>query len=161
MVTNSAESKLPVQCKEVTSNPILQATKSANMADVLIVDDNADIRDLLAAILQVDGHQVREASNGREGLDFVAARPPDLILLDVEMPVLNGPEMAQGLFLRDFGDEKIPIILLSGIVGLQEVAEVIGTPYFLAKPYSPEALLRMVDWALREHIPPRPKLGVR
>jgi CheY-like chemotaxis protein len=131
------------------------------MADVLIVDDNADIRDLLAAILQAAGHKVREASNGREGLDLVAERPPDLALLDVEMPVLNGPEMAHGLFLRNFGDEKIPIILLSGIVGLQEVAEVVGTPYFLAKPYSPEALLRLVDWALREHIPPRPKLGVR
>ena len=115
----------------------------------------------MAAILQAAGHEVREASNGREGLDLVAQRPPDLALLDVEMPVLNGPEMAHGLFLRNFGFEKIPIILLSGIVGLQEVAEVVGTPYFLAKPYSPGALLRMVDWALREKIAPRPKLEVR
>src|SRR5262245_19991897 len=102
------------------------------MADVLIVDDNADLRELLAIILESAGHQVRRAGNGREGLDLVRERPPDITLLDVEMPVLNGPEMAYGLFLRNQGDEKIPIVLVSGIVGLSEVARVVGTPYFLA-----------------------------
>jgi CheY-like chemotaxis protein len=126
------------------------------MADVLIVDDNADLRDLLAAILESAGHKVRKAGNGRQGMDLVAERTPDLALLDVEMPVLNGPEMAYGLFLRDQGDERIPIVLLSGIVGLS--AKVVGTPYFLTKPYSPEALLGIVNRALREHVSPSPQL---
>ena len=128
------------------------------MADVLIVDDNADLRDLLAGLLESAGHKVRKAGNGRQGMDLVSQRTPDLALLDVEMPVLNGPEMAYGLFLRDHGDERIPIILLSGIVGLSEVAKVVGTPYFLTKPYSPEALLGIVNRALTEHISPSPRL---
>jgi DNA-binding NtrC family response regulator len=131
------------------------------MANVLIADDSPDIRTLLAIALQFAGHNVREVSNGREGLDAVRESMPDLVLLDVEMPILNGPEMAYELFLRDSGDENIPVILLSGVVGLNEVAAKVGTPYFLGKPYSVERLLEMIERALREHIPPRPTLGAR
>jgi CheY-like chemotaxis protein len=130
-----------------------------SMADILIVDDSSDIRSLIGAIVETAGHQVREAGDGRRGLEVVAERAPDLVLLDVEMPVLNGPEMAYQLFLRNRGDEKIPLILQSGIVGLVEIADMVGTPYFLQKPYSPEALLEMVDLALQEQIAPRPRLG--
>jgi CheY-like chemotaxis protein len=131
------------------------------MAEMLIVDDNEDIRGLLAVILESAGHQVREASDGREGLDRVAEQRPDLILLDVEMPILTGPEMAYGLFLRNRGDEMIPIVLLSGIVGLSTVAATVGTPYFLPKPYDPERLLRLIDRALHDRTPPRPLLEAR
>jgi CheY-like chemotaxis protein len=127
------------------------------MADVVIVDDNTDIRELSAAILQMAGHEVREARDGREGLSLVAEHAPDVALVDVEMPVLTGSEMTYGLFLRNRGDETIPIVLLSGVVGLSEVADFVGTPYFLTKPYSPDALLQMVDRALQEHVSPRPR----
>jgi CheY-like chemotaxis protein len=129
------------------------------MADMLIVDDDRDIRDLVTVILRMAGHEVREAPNGREGLDRVADRRPDVAVVDVDMPILNGPEMAYALFLRNAGDEKIPIILVSGAVGLPKLAESVGTPYFLAKPYSPDALLRVVDLAVKERIPPRPRLA--
>jgi CheY-like chemotaxis protein len=131
------------------------------MADVLIVDDSATIRDLLTAILEAEGHRVREARDGREALDLLAQRIPDLALLDVEMPILTGPEMAYEMFVRDCGLEEIPIILLSGIVGLPELAAAVGTPYFLAKPYSVEALLRVVNQALRERAAPHPNLEAR
>jgi len=127
------------------------------MADVLIVEDNQDLASLLAEILRVAGHEPREAHNGREGLDRVAEKMPSLIILDVEMPVLTGPEMAYGLFLRNCGDEKIPIILLSGVVGLPRIAAGVGTPYFLSKPYSVEGILQLVERALRERVPPRPQ----
>jgi len=133
----------------------------ADMANVLIVDDNADIRMLVASMVEMAGHEVREASDGRKGLEAAAEHPPDLMLLDVEMPILTGPELAYELFLRNFGLEKIPIILLSGIVGLGEVAEKVGTPYFLGKPYSPEALLHLINRALHEQISPRPHMEVR
>jgi CheY-like chemotaxis protein len=131
------------------------------VADVLIVDDNSDIRTLLAAIVEMAGHTVHEASDGREGLIAIRKRSPDIVLLDVEMPVLSGPEMAYELFLRDCGDEKIPVVLLSGVVGLPEVASMVGTPYFLQKPYQPEALLVLMDRALHEHTPPRPRMHAR
>jgi CheY-like chemotaxis protein len=131
------------------------------MADILIVDDSSDIRGLLGAIVEMAGHNVREASDGRRGLQAVSERAPDVVLLDVEMPVLSGPEMAYQLFLRNCGDEKIPVILQSGIVGLLEIADMVGTPYFLQKPYTPEALLDMVARALQEQIAPRPRMGAR
>jgi CheY-like chemotaxis protein len=128
------------------------------MAHLVIVDDDADLRDLLGTILQAHGHAVREAQNGQEGLELVADQTPDLLLVDVEMPVLDGPGMAYGLLFRDWGDENIPIVLLSGMVGLPQLADSLGTPYFLAKPYSLDALVRLVNRALHERVPPRPRL---
>jgi CheY-like chemotaxis protein len=127
------------------------------MADILIVDDSSDLRTLLVLIVETAGHRFREASNGREGLEAVTRCTPDLVLLDVEMPVLSGPEMACELFLRDCGAENIPVVLISGAVGLPEIAGMVGTPYFLRKPYSAEALLKMIDLALKEKIAPRPR----
>jgi len=127
------------------------------LADLLVADDNRDNLELLAIILEAVGHGVRKAENGLKALELAITRIPDLALLDVEMPVLTGPEMAYELFLRNCGAEKIPVVLLSGVVGLREVATIVGTPYFLAKPYSMDALLQMVDRALRERIAPQPR----
>lgn len=128
------------------------------MADLLIVDDDMDVGDLLADLLRDEGHEVRIARNGREGLAMVKARRPDLVLLDVEMPGLNGPEMAYAMFLHDMGLEQIPILLLSGVLGLSEVARLVGTPYFLAKPYDMKHLRAFIAEALVERIPPHPQL---
>jgi len=128
------------------------------MADILIVDDDIDIADVLAVILISHGHEVRVARNGEEGLSLVYARKPDLVLLDVEMPVLGGPEMAYRIFVHDLGYEEVPIILTSGVLDLPRVAAAVGTPYYLAKPYLIDALLPLVDRALRERIPPVPRL---
>jgi len=68
------------------------------MAEILIVDDTADIRTLLELMVRMAGHQVREASDGRKGLEAIAERPPDLVLLDVEMPILNGPKWLTNYF---------------------------------------------------------------
>jgi CheY-like chemotaxis protein len=127
------------------------------VANILIVDDNSDNLELLTLILEAAGHEVETAADGLKGLEAVTRRIPDVVLLDVEMPVLSGPEMAFELFLRNCGDEKIPLLLLSGIVGLDEVAAVVGTPYSLRKPYSPEALLQIIDRALQEKTAPQPR----
>jgi CheY-like chemotaxis protein len=128
------------------------------MADLLIVDDDQDTADALAELLACEGHELQVARDGLEGLERVRSGPVDLILLDVEMPRLTGPEMAYRLFLRDLGDEKIPIVLLSGKLDLQRVAATVGTPYFLAKPYTVDALLALVDEALTQRTPPHPRL---
>jgi CheY-like chemotaxis protein len=126
------------------------------MADLLVVDDDPDVGELLVDLFTIAGHGCRVAHNGQEGLDLVAVRAPDLLLLDVEMPVLDGPEMAYRLYMRDAGDEKIPIILVSGCVELSSIAATVGTPYYLTKPTSFENMQRLVDRALVERIPPRP-----
>jgi len=129
------------------------------MADLLIVDDDMDVADLLGEALEHRGHDIRIARDGEEGLRELSIRIPDLVLLDVEMPVLGGPEMAYQMFIRDLGLESIPIVLLSGVVDLENVAARVGTPYFLGKPYSLNALFSLCERALAERTPPRPVVG--
>lgn len=128
------------------------------MADILVVDDDMDVGDLLADMMRDEGHQVRVARNGREGFTIIRERRPDLVLLDVEMPMLTGPEMAYAMFLHDAGLEEIPVVLVSGVLDLPRVAASVGTPYFLAKPYGFDKLLTIVGKALAERIPPKPRI---
>ena len=125
------------------------------MADILIVDDDEDLSDTLAELLLDLGHDVRVAHDGCEGLSLLDQRTlPALVILDVEMPVLDGPGMAVEMLLQDVGKETIPIVLISGFVDLRSVAEKIGTPYFAPKPCSLDTLLDLVDRALSERAAP-------
>jgi DNA-binding NtrC family response regulator len=111
---------------------------------------------MLADVLRDEGHTVRVAGDGLQGLVALEERLPDAVLLDVEMPLLTGPEMALRMFLRDCGQEAIPIILQSGVKDLPSVAALVNTPYFLSKPFTVEEMLRLVGRALQERVPPQP-----
>jgi CheY-like chemotaxis protein len=127
------------------------------MANVLIVDDNSETVELTAELLESAGHCITRGFNGEEGLKSLNVGPlPDCILLDVDMPVLSGPEMAHRMLLHDAGEETIPILLVSGRNDLSEVAGRMGTPYFLRKasPDYGEALLKILDRALQERRAP-------
>jgi DNA-binding response OmpR family regulator len=126
------------------------------VADLLLVDDDPDLTELLGALLEAAGHTVRFARDGEQGLALVETRHPDLVLLDIEMPRLTGPEMSYRMFVRDMGQEKIPILLLSGVTNLDKIARFVGTPYFLAKPYAIEAVLGLVARAVVERCAPVP-----
>jgi DNA-binding response OmpR family regulator len=125
--------------------------------DLLLVEDELDIAIPLKMFLEIEGYSVRRAENGQAGLNEISKRFPDLILLDVEMPKLTGPQMAISLLIEDCGRENIPILLLSGVNNLTEVARRIGTPYFLAKPFSFDELAAVLKKALRERVIPRPQ----
>ena len=127
------------------------------MADVLVIDDDIDSAEVLAEIMADAGHQVRIGYNGEDGLRLAAERVPELALLDVEMPVLDGPGMAYEMFLRDMGMELVPVVLLSGVPALDHVAAEVGTPYFLGKPYRYEQLVGLVARALAERVAPQPR----
>jgi CheY-like chemotaxis protein len=127
------------------------------MANVLIVDDNSDTVELSTNLLESAGHKVRKGRNGEEGLKSLLAGPlPDCVVLDVDMPVLGGPGMAHRMLLHDAGEEKIPIVLVSGSDDLPDVARRMGTPYFLRKATHQygETLLKLVERALRERRAP-------
>jgi len=124
------------------------------MADLLLVDDDRDIADTIADFLRDQGHRVRVAANGAEGLRLLDEGYPDVVLLDVEMPVLDGPRMAHRMFLYDVGREQVPILFLSGVADLDRVAAHVGTPYYLPKPFSLDRLLHMLARALRERMAP-------
>jgi DNA-binding NtrC family response regulator len=126
------------------------------MASLLIIDDDLDGADALSEMMRFEGHEVRVGYNGEEGLRLARERLPDLALLDVEMPLLDGPGMAHQMLIRNMGLESIPVVLLSGVINLKDVAAQIGTPYFLGKPYRYEDILTLVKRALTEHRAPRP-----
>jgi CheY-like chemotaxis protein len=104
------------------------------MANILVVDDDVHVMKAEAQLLTLAGHQVLKARTGQEGLEVLKREPmPDCIVLDVEMPVMSGPEMAYAMLLHDAGQELIPILLVSGRSDLATVAARIGTRYFLSK----------------------------
>jgi CheY-like chemotaxis protein len=132
------------------------------MAAVLLVDDDSDMTELLADFLRAEGHVVWVARDGAEGFSILKGNNrPDLILLDVDMPVLTGPEMAHAVVVHDMGLEHIPVVLVSGSLDLRAVSAAVGTPYYLAKPYDLEQLAGLIQRVLAEREPPRPAQAVR
>lgn len=104
-------------------------------ADVLVVDDDERNRRLLCKRLEVDGYSCRQAANGRDALQAVAALPPDLILLDIMMPEMDGFEVVTRL-KQEEGSRTIPVIM---ITALEDKASVIralssGAEEYLTKP---------------------------
>jgi excisionase family DNA binding protein len=108
---------------------------------VLIVDDDAALRRYLRTSLESEGYAVQEAGSAEEGLAALEHEPPDLILLDVMMPKVDGWEMLR-LVQERHGVGAIPVIMFSGQVaeGSAEAADR-GAQAFLGKPFDPEQLI--------------------
>ena len=117
---------------------------------VLIVDDDPNLREFLRANLEMDGYQVREAGSAEEGLAALDDEPPDLILLDVMMPQVDGWEMLR-LVRERHGVASIPVVMFSGKVDDEDVAaaQERGADAFIGKPFDPEQLLASTKQLLR------------
>ena len=123
-------------------------TQEGNLANILIVEDDLEIADAVAELLTPAGHTTRTACNGVEGLRMVAERHPDLILLDIEMPILDGPGMVEALVLQRGGQPPIPIVLVSAAHNIRKIAGWVGTPHYLKKPFSVDQMIEVVNLAL-------------
>src|ERR1700748_2985133 len=120
-------------------------------ADILVVDDEVDIRELVAGILSDEGYAVRTASNSEEALAGIRARKPSLLVLDIWM---QGGGM-DGLELLDLVkelDPDLPVIMISGHGNIETAVSAIkcGAYDFLEKPFKSDRLLLVVERAL-EH----------
>jgi excisionase family DNA binding protein len=117
---------------------------------VLIVDDDARLREFVRVNLEMDGYSVREAASAAEGLAALEEEPPDLILLDVMMPEVDGWEMLRRVRERH-GVDSIPVIMFSGKVDdrTAEAAEERGAQAFIGKPFDPQQLIRSTKQLLR------------
>ena len=113
---------------------------------VLTIEDQADIRRLIRMTLEFKGYDVIEAGNGPEGLDLARRRRPDLILLDVMMPGMDGLTVSRTL-LADPDLRRIPVVMLSalGAAGDIEAGKSTGVAEYLVKPFSPWQLLDVVQ----------------
>lgn len=115
---------------------------------VLIVDDDAGLRDFLRSNLEIEGYIVREAASAEDGLSVLEDEPPDLILLDVMMPGMSGWEMLRRV-QEKHGVGAIPVIMFSGKVEAGAEAEERGAQAFIGKPFDPEQLLASTRQLLR------------
>ena len=89
-----------------------ESTMISESATILIVEDEQDIRELLAYNLEKEGYATVQAADGKEGLDLARSRKPDLILLDLMLPKMDGLAVCRELE-RDSGTVRIPIIMLT------------------------------------------------
>ena len=117
---------------------------------ILVVEDMESLADALRALLEHEGFQVAVARNGLEGLQAVYKQRPDLLLLDVNLPGLDGLEVCRRL-RRNPETAQLPILMLSGkveeadkVVGLE-----VGADDYITKPFSPKELIARVKSHLR------------
>jgi CheY-like chemotaxis protein len=111
-------------------------------ARVLVVEDDPDLAALEAEVLKLRGHEVDVASNGREALEAVDRARPDLILLDMKMPVMNGREFADEYRRRE--PSTAPIVVVTAADDAQRRAAEVGASGWIAKPFDPDALVEQV-----------------
>jgi CheY-like chemotaxis protein len=109
---------------------------------VLVVDDDPDIRELVLQVLSDEGYEVLAAPNGRVALIFAAEHPPDLILLDYNMPVCDAPEFAAAYHLGP--EPHAPIVLITAATDVARRARELQATGALGKPFDLDALLAAV-----------------
>jgi excisionase family DNA binding protein len=107
---------------------------------VLVVDDDSRLREFIRVNLEMEGYTVREAESADAGLAAIEDQAPDLVLLDVMMPNVNGWEMLQRMQERH---GSIPVIMFSGKVDEQSLSQAAerGARGFLGKPFDPQQLI--------------------
>jgi len=114
---------------------------------ILVIDDDRDMIKILRARLEKDGYDVVVASNGVEGMEEIKKQKPDLILLDLGLPIMDGYTMLKELKRSDLYKD-IPIIVLSGRKKVKELIELEGVVDFLAKPFGQGELNNRIQWHL-------------
>lgn len=114
---------------------------------ILIVDDELELRGMVRRYLESEGFEIVEASNGAEGLDRIRATSPDLVILDIGLPDVDGIELLRQIR----GRSEVPVIMLTAraeeidrVVGLS-----VGADDYVTKPFSPRELVARIKAVLR------------
>jgi two-component system, cell cycle response regulator DivK len=118
---------------------------------ILVVEDQEDLRGVLRDLLLGSGYAVLEAADGQSGIATAKSDRPDLILMDIQMPVLDGYEATRQI-KADPALEATPIIAVSSFAmkGDEEKARAAGRDHYVTQPYSPMQLLRVIRVILGE-----------
>lgn len=118
---------------------------------ILIVDDEQDLLTLIETRLKTYGFNVLTALNGEEGFRKAKEEKPDLILLDILMPIVDGVTMAANL-RKDENTKKIPIVFLTSLVNEEEIQQKhkVGGEAFLAKPFEIEEMMSVIQKKLKQ-----------
>ena len=110
---------------------------------VLVIEDDPVTRGLLEGILKVAHFRTMSAADAMEGVHKARMCPPDLIIMDLMLPGLNGRTAAEA-FLNDPRFFRIPILMLSASPDLEDAASAAGASEYMAKPFNPAELVKML-----------------
>jgi len=115
---------------------------------VLVVDDDPDVRKLCGLNLTWDGHEIIEAAGGEEGLELISSEAPDVVLLDVMMPNVDGIEALRRIRESEHTVD-LPVVLISARVGIEDQIQgwAAGADGYIMKPFAPSDLTEALDGA--------------
>jgi len=127
------------------------SSTEARKIKIITIDDEAPIRYLIRHSLRREQYEIVEAGNGREGLEVIRQEMPDLIVMDVVMPEMNGLETLQAI-RADVNIAHIPVLLLTGVKDTEKLNKALETPRtdFLPKPFLVEVLKERIRKMIAE-----------
>lgn len=119
-------------------------------AKIIVIDDDPDIRDVLNLTLTEEGYDCLEAADGQEGLQLIMTKTPNLVIVDYNMPKMNGPELV-AIVKKDILMRHLPIIMLTGKGEVSDKVSGIdaGADDYMVKPFEPQELLARIKMILR------------
>ncbi len=123
--------------------------KKINRTKLLVIDDISDYVEMIQNALERNGYEVETATNGKEGLEKAIILKPDLILLDVNMPIMNGHEMLSHI-RSDHHLKKTPVIMVTNLFETYDIATALvhGISDYIVKPFNIIELVDKVRFAL-------------
>jgi CheY-like chemotaxis protein len=116
---------------------------AADRNDVLVVDDDPALVGMVELLLDSEGYQVTTAEEGQQALDEIARKMPDLILLDMLMPGMDGWEFAREFHTKY--DHRVPIVVLTAAENARQRAQEIDAEGYLGKPFEIDDLVKVVQ----------------
>lgn len=123
------------------------------MAKVLVVDDDKSIVELLRHIMTREGHEVVTAGDGKEGLTLARSEKPDLIILDIMMPEMDGITVS-GILFQDPVMRMTPVLILTAKGSARNMMELVpNVRMYMDKPFDPPALIKTVTSLLSVPVP--------
>lgn len=110
---------------------------------LLIVDDEPDLRDVLALSFKLHGFQVETAENGRQALEILASNMPDIVISDIRMPEGDGLDLLQDIRSRG---HDVPVIFMTGYADVtSEEARIKGAAWLVSKPFTIEEMFEVIE----------------
>ncbi|MQC27403.1 MAG: response regulator [Chloroflexi bacterium] len=121
------------------------------MTKILVVDDERDIRELLIDELTDCGYETAEAENGVEALERVKSEHPDLVLLDLMMPIMDGTQVLE-ILKSEAQTANLPVVLLTAVSAdeREQRALAMGVNHYVTKPWEPGTIQTVIKVTLRE-----------
>ena len=133
----------PIQSSIASTENRNSALKKA--AHILVVDDDPEIVETIAATLRGKGHEVSTAHDGNQGVAYAETKSPDLVILDLMMPRRSGFLVLERL--RQNSETQMPVIMITGNEGMRhkKYAELLGVNDYIQKPFTMDRLLESVS----------------